>query len=439
MPNLLDLFCKYAASSGISNSSFIVGGTVRDLILNKEIKDVDIAFNGDAVSIARAFSDETGATFILLDENFGIARIALFNEYLDICSMRGASITDDLGDRDLTINAMAVPLSVYGIEGTGVGRQELKAVIIDPFNGMGDIEHGVIRMVSRENLASDPLRLLRVYRFAATLSFSIDKATTAAVHSLHALISASAPERVAEELRHILRNSASAATLKDMQSSGLLLSLFPELAGNSQETWHDVWSAYDNAEYILAHLTDYFVDRSDPVGKYFKTGYKSDCLKLSIMFGYVRSAESVAGRLRLSRKETEYIRMVFAYHEILSSLDGARRSIVIGLLRELGDNIYAILVYILALSKTFMTSDMPQLSMAREIIAIYQDEYLPRMRRLPLITGHDLIEEFSLSPSPFFSDILSAIELLALEGTLNSREEALRAAGDMIKNKGGMG
>jgi hypothetical protein len=60
------------------------------------------------------------------------------------------------------------------------------------------------------------------------------------------------------------------------------------------------------------------------------------------------------------------------------------------------------------------------------------------MKRLPLISGHDLIEEFSLSPSPFFKYILSAIELLALEGTLNSREDALKAAGDMIKNKGGM-
>jgi hypothetical protein len=61
------------------------------------------------------------------------------------------------------------------------------------------------------------------------------------------------------------------------------------------------------------------------------------------------------------------------------------------------------------------------------------------MKKLPLISGHDLIEEFSLSPSPYFSDILSAIELLALEGTLNSREDALRAAGDMIRKKSGTG
>ncbi len=438
MPTLLDKFSKFAAAHGIYGSAFIVGGTVRDLVLHKEIRDVDIAVQGDAVGLAREFAHNAGATFVLLDETFGISRIVSSDTYLDICTMRGDSITDDLGDRDLTINAMAIPLSAFVKQHSSAGGPKSRETIIDPFDGLGDIERRVIRMVSQENLACDPLRLLRVYRFASTLGFSIDEATTAAVHSLHELISYSAPERVSEELRHIFGNSASAATFKDMQSSGLLLSLFPELTDNSVQAWQDVWSAYENAEYILAHLNNCFAGKSGPVAEYFETTYRSECLKLSLLLRKPGEAEQAASRLRLSGKESEFIRMLFAYYEILSSLDSAKRSVVIGLLRELGDNVYSVLLFILARSKSFDQADMPKLSLAREIIAIYQDEYLPRMKRLPLISGHDLIMEFGLSPSPYFKYILSAVELLALEGTINSREEALKAAGDMIHKKGGM-
>jgi len=74
--------------------------------------------------------------------------------------------------------------------------------------------------------------------------------------------------------------------------------------------------------------------------------------------------------------------------------------------------------------------------MAEGLIELYQDAFIPRMRKLPLINGHDLIEQFGLSPSIFFKDILSAVELLVLEGKICNREEALKAAGEMISNKG---
>jgi tRNA nucleotidyltransferase (CCA-adding enzyme) len=434
MPSLLDLFCKYANSAGLADHSYIVGGSVRDLLLNKDLKDIDIAVNADALAAGRAFADEIKASFVLLDENFGIARIAFFGEYLDICHINNGSITENLGERDLTINAMAMPLTAFVSLPPMAENEQLKPLIIDPFDGIGDIEKGIIRMVSKENLAADPLRLLRVYRFAVTLGFDISPDTTAAVKALSGLISQSASERIAEELRQILRNHASASTLKNMRDSGLIAALFPYSAVGSDDAWHDIQSAYDNVEDILNNLAARFGNRSGLLQEYFRKEYRTDCLKLSVLFKDIDSAERVAGRLKLSRKEIVFIRTIVAYNKIISSLGGAKKAVIMGLFRELGDNIYAVLIYILAVSGPLTSQDM-NMQLANELISIYQDEYLPRLKRLPLITGNDLIVDFGLSPSIFFKDILSAIELLALEGMVTSREEALKAAGDMIHNK----
>lgn len=436
MPSVLDLYCKYAVTHGLAEDSFIVGGAVRDFLLNKDIRDVDIAINGDALVIGRAFADEIAATFVLLDAKFGVARIVLFGEYLDICPVRGGSIGADLGERDITINALAIPLSGYLRLMPEIVSAEVNSEIIDPFDGLGDLEKGIIRMVSEENLINDPLRMLRVYRFACTLGFSIDTDTTKSIKKQRASISSAASERITEELKYILGCNSSASILDEMHESGLLAELFPNLAIITNQTWYDVLLAYNEAEKIMSDPAIYFGERSGPVEEFFRTGYRQESLKLSIILIDSKSAEDIFCKLRLSRKETEFVRIIFEYEKLISSLEKVRTSIVMALLRELGDNIYAMLAYILALDRISSAPGSTVKSLVSDIIAIYQDEYIPRMQRLPLITGNDLIEEFSLSPSFFFRDILSAIELLALEGKIKTREEALRAAGEMISNKG---
>lgn len=437
MLKLLDLFCDFASGKGLAGDSFIVGGTVRDMLLDRTIKDADVTVKADVISISRTFADAVGGTFVLLDEGFGMTRVALNHEFIDICSMRGGSISDDLTGRDLTINAMALPLAALGNQPSAIRREKLKEIIIDPFNGCNDLKDGIIRMVSEKNLVADPLRLLRVYRFAATLGFSIEGRTSAAVKAHASLISSAAAERVTEELRHILRVDSSSAAIKEMERDGILFPLFPELAEFSAEAWYRVRQSYENAEHILLNLPFYFPDRCGPIRCYLAEDFRRDCLKLSVLFEDGERAEKVSRRLKLSRKETDFIRMLSSNHQIAASMDTGRKSVIIGLLREFGDDIYAMLLYLLACGGAYRSSNAPSLvPFARDIVSIYQDEFIPRQKKLPFINGNDLIEEFSLSPSPFFKDILSAIELLALEGLVNSREEALREAGVMIREKG---
>jgi tRNA nucleotidyltransferase/poly(A) polymerase len=436
MNNLLDLFCKYAVSKGLTDRSFIVGGAVRDLLLNKGLRDVDIVINGDAVGYGKAFSKGAGASFILMDEKSEVARIALSGKYLDICPVRNGSITSDLGERDLTINAMALPLSAYLDLKPEITASDLRSVIIDPYGGIGDLEKGVIRMISIENLISDPLRLLRVYRFACEPGFSIDPATTKAVRILRSLIISSAPERITVELKYILGSDNSIFIINDMLDSGLLAELLPGLLSLPDEVRRNMCSAYGAAEKILSAPALYFNGRYSPIEKYFSNGYRKECLKLAILVGEAGFSEEMLSRLRLSNKEMGFIRLIYYYSKLISALDRAGGSAVMALLKELEDNLYAALVYLVALDSASMSGSPAVKAMAEGLIELYQDAFIPRMRKLPLINGHDLIEQFGLSPSIFFKDILSAVELLVLEGKICNREEALKAAGEMISNKG---
>jgi tRNA nucleotidyltransferase/poly(A) polymerase len=433
MQDLIDLYCKYALSNALIGKSFIVGGTVRDIVMNKPVRDIDIAVYGDSLAIGQAFADEVKATFVLLDEAFNSARIVLGNEHMDICSVRKGSITDDLGERDITINAMAIPLFKYCEETPGENISGLKAAILDPFNGLTDIRDGVIRMISSGNLVSDPLRLLRIYRFAVTLGFSIDTATSEAVNKLCRLIGSSAAERVSEELRYILQCNNSAPIIKAMYDSGLLTELFPNLEPLTGNAWPDLWSSYNCAEEILSKPELYFGDRSGPVEEFFRIEYRRECLKLAILLIDAMSAEDSFKKLRLSRKEMEYIRLILARKTEILRLNSSDKSGVMAFLRKLDNILYALLVYIFAVDSVSPSLGSPLSSLANDLIHTYQDEYFPRMKILPLINGYDLMEQFGLSPSVFFREILSSIELLVLEGKITTREEALSAAGKMIK------
>ena len=256
MPTLLELFCDFAAVKGLAADSFLVGGTVRDMLLDRATRDIDIAVKGDTVEIGRSFADAVGGSFILLDADFGIVRVVNKNETVDLCRMLGGSIMDDLANRDLTINAMAIPLQE--INNAGISQTALAEKLIDPFNGKHDLKYRIIRMVSEANLISDPLRLLRIYRFAATLNFTVEVHTSAAVSTHASLISDAAVERIAEELRHLLIVDDSYSSIREMEKNSLLLHLLPELTGFSPETQHLCCQSYGYVEHIMRNLPLYF-------------------------------------------------------------------------------------------------------------------------------------------------------------------------------------
>ncbi|HMY54121.1 MAG TPA: HDIG domain-containing protein [Candidatus Obscuribacter sp.] len=207
----------------------LVGGCLRDNIdvpanssaPSRNIKpttDFDFAVGGDALAFAGEMARVLKGHFVVLDESFDIARVVLDDgSYLDFAGYKG-SLEVDIRRRDLTINALVM-------EPGSPDR------VIDLVGGLHDLEKNLVRAVSEESLLEDPLRLLRVYRFAVARAATIEGATRSYLGKAENLarLSQVARERVNYELFTLLNYDGVGKYIHDMGESGLLEALFPEL------------------------------------------------------------------------------------------------------------------------------------------------------------------------------------------------------------------
>ena len=250
---------------------YIVGGFIRDRLLDRRTNDIDIAVRGDAVAIAREVAAEIGGAFVLLDEISQIARVVLTenpeysrgdrsSEWHFDFSAFSEDIEADLARRDFTVNAMALELrqpTANGDpsdalplmpEGPSMSEQ-LRRALIDPFCGQEDLRLGIVRRVSTRIFENDALRLLRAVRLAAELGFTIEPETESLIRSHAGAITGVAGERTREELLHLLRLPRAAHHLGYMDELGLLPALIPELAearGVDQPTTH-FWDVFHHS------------------------------------------------------------------------------------------------------------------------------------------------------------------------------------------------
>ncbi len=212
---------------------YLVGGSVRDLLLKKEAKDFDFTTNAIPDQIQKlfpnAFYDNIYGTVGIPTENFGIVEITTFRSEKGYSNKRhpdevtwGKTIDEDLTRRDFTINAMAVDVSSFKLQVSN---------IIDPFDGQEDLERKLIRAVgdAHERFNEDALRMLRAVRFAAQLSFQIEEKTFAAIQKNVVLITHISGERIRDELFKILASDFPYDGFMILRNTGLLAEILPEL------------------------------------------------------------------------------------------------------------------------------------------------------------------------------------------------------------------
>jgi poly(A) polymerase len=216
-------------------NAYVVGGVVRDVLLDKPLTDIDIAVEGDGVAFAHVVRDVLHGSRVVAFERFGTARLHVDNCEVEFVGTRreeydehsrkpdvqAGSITDDLRRRDFTVNAMAVLL-------TG----EDSGTLIDPFNGVADLGKRLLRtpLDPVATFSDDPLRMMRAFRFAAQLGFTINTATLDAVVSMKDRIHIVSMERVRDEFLKLLATERPSIGLAPLQESGLLALVFPELS-----------------------------------------------------------------------------------------------------------------------------------------------------------------------------------------------------------------
>ncbi len=246
---------KFAKKRGVE--LYLVGGSVRDLLLNRPTADLDFALAADAIQFAKAFATHIGGTFVGLDEQPPTARVVLKrqNISMDFAQFRAKSLSEDLGLRDLTINAIAAPLEailrdarsqttpspVKNVARGPVPREPSNAnqnvargpvlrepsVLIDPCGGIADLTARQLRFPSEQVIYDDALRLIRIYRFAAQLNFEISHDSLACIQKHHTLLPRVSPERIRDELMKILKVEKASPYLQEMWKVGLLTQIIP--------------------------------------------------------------------------------------------------------------------------------------------------------------------------------------------------------------------
>jgi poly(A) polymerase len=210
--------------------AWLVGGAVRDRLMNRLSTDFDVVVDGDPEPLARAVGRGAGGHAFALSPAFGAWRVVARDHrwQLDVLALNGATLAEDLSRRDLTINAIAQPLAGDG-------------GLVDPFGGLSDLEARRLAMISPQSFCADPLRVLRLVRLAAQLGFDIAARTADHARCSVADLDGVAPERVFAELRSLLTGARPLEGLALMDELGVTRLVLPELAaldGVTQSEYH---------------------------------------------------------------------------------------------------------------------------------------------------------------------------------------------------------
>ncbi len=241
---------------------FVIGGWVRDMLLGRESKDIDFVVEGSGIEVAEQVGRLLNAK-VSVFKNFGTAMVKLPEgmgiQELEFVGARresyrsdsrnpiveDGSLEDDQNRRDFTINAMAVAIT-----------EPQGAQIIDPFNGLSDLDAGIIRTPLSPDItfSDDPLRMLRAIRFATQLNFKIESKTFRSIEANKERIRIISAERISTELNKIILSPRPSIGFKLLETTGLLKIIFPELQALKGKETRDNRSHKDNFYHTLEVL-----------------------------------------------------------------------------------------------------------------------------------------------------------------------------------------
>lgn len=226
--------------------AYVVGGYVRDLLLGKTVKDIDVVVIGNGVQFGQTVARELGRSNLVTYENFGTAMLQLDDWKLEFVGARKESyakhsrkpavevgtLEDDLSRRDFTVNALAASIN-----------QADWGNLVDPFGGQKDLEHRLLRtpLDPKSTFDDDPLRIMRAFRFAAQLGFSVEPSILEAAKNMRFRLKIVSQERITDEFLKIMMSPKPSVGLKLMFDTGVLEVVFPEvaqLAGVDQRKEH---------------------------------------------------------------------------------------------------------------------------------------------------------------------------------------------------------
>ncbi len=465
-PLLLDALVQVAQKLG--RELFIVGGTVRDWLLGKIPNDLDFTVDSDAVHCCRMLIHSLGGgTFVPLgtaEEDAG--RVVWKGITVDFSSFRlgAGSIEEDLAMRDFTLNGMGISLSDFL-------RDEGALTVIDPLSGQQDLRDHILRACP-DAFIRDPLRMLRGYRLRARFGFTLEENTRLSINEHIELLDRVSAERISYEMDLIMDSDRAYEVIAAMAESGLLFQVIPELkrgVGLEQPESHhlDVFghslSALQNMERIISCPEYYYPECSELLQEYLARPGITALLKWSALLHDIgkpatwKIREEKGGRITFYNHDETGRKMVQALgRELRWSNDkrdrasafvgmhmhpfhlcnvrrtqGLSKKACLKLSKRAGDDLIGL--FFLAMADSLagkgeskpdeMEEELGQLLC--DVLDTYAKHVAPALSGPRLLTGQDLIGEFSLQPGPGFAKILDTLQAAQVEGEVGSRAEAL--------------
>jgi poly(A) polymerase len=458
-----------AAESLAGRDAWVVGGAVREGLLDHEVTDLDLAVPAAEDEAAREIARAIDGHAFQLSERFGTWRVASRRHPfgVDVTRLRAPDIEADLGARDFTVNAMAVPLA-DAAAGTA------QAAIVDPHGGRDDLAGARLRAVSARAFADDPLRVIRAARFAAALDLDVEAKTAEAARAEAARASEPAGERQLAELGALAGGSDPVRGIEVLDELGALAAVLPELErlrGVEQNPYHhldayghtmDVLAraveverdlerfAGEHADAVAAHLREPLADgltRSAALrfGALFHDLGKPETRSVNdegrvLFLGHDRAGARIVGeicaRLRASRRLRRYLELMCLEHLRLGFLVHQRplsRRDVYDYLQATDPD--AIDVTLLTVAdrlatqgeKTRREAIDAHIDLAREMLGeavAWEREGPPRAP----IAGDELARELGIEPGPELGRLLRELAAASWTGQATTRDEALALA-----------
>ena len=433
-------------ASATEKEVYVVGGYVRDALMQRSLTDIDLMVGGDGIAVARELASALKGGKIVPFEQFGTAQIPLNNSIVEVASARSeayssdsrkpqvedADLETDLSRRDFTINAMAVSLNK-----TDFGE------LHDPYNGVKDLNSGLIRtpLDPDTTFSDDPLRMLRAVRFASQLGFKVDSSVTDSIQRQVERIEIVSAERVTAEIYKILASPQPSLGLDLLQQVGLMEIVLPEVSAlyglEQPSEWH-----HKDIFYHTLQVVDNIAEKTEKADLRFAALIhdigKPKTRRLEKNKGWTfhghdaigaNMVDKMAKRMKLSNQTREFLKKLTLLHLRPISLakedvtDSAVRRLMVTAGEEVDD--------LMTLCRADITSKNPKL--VKKYMENFQrvetfmqdvterDAY--RAFQSP-VRGDQIMKEGGLPPGKTVGKIKEAIENAILDGEIENDYDA---------------